>query len=160
MRRISEYCELDRNFPKLPTGELSRQFNSKFFYNLEKKRQDEMILSIKNNQNVILDRCFLSCVAFDYAIGYKINLNWKKTKDEFKNFCNPDLIVYLDLTQDEMKIRRQNDLFKLPSHFTNKTFNDRYKLFFTKIILSPQVIVIKANDLIENHLAKIGEMIK
>ena len=140
---VAEYSKLI-DPSKFPDYKCRTKESIIFFIKLEKIRQKIIKEKIKEGLIPVLDRSFISCIAFDYAMckmGIKNKNFWKTTEKLFltQNFILPDIIFFFDVSQVEIKTRAKENPCKMPSFFVNVKFNQ----FFKEFIVSQHHIPVK-----------------
>jgi thymidylate kinase len=148
-------------FPKFPPKSYKRAIiSSIFFMNVEKERVADLNKLIKKHKKIILvDRTCLSCIAFDYAANHFTNLDtFSEVQKRWSGVTRiiPNLIFFMDVSQENLKKRAiaNNDVF--PSHFFDSKFNGYMVEFFKQECeRNKNIIRIDANQspkIIEKHI--------
>jgi thymidylate kinase len=131
---ISEYGVYTKGsaaFPKYPPTTLDEAIDAvNFFVKVERLRMNDFY---SDNGIVILDRTYLTCVAFDYAAshftGFDIsNESWRIWNDSPR--IEPDLILFLDVSNKELDRRLTATRHVYLPHFYQPEFNFYIRRFF------------------------------
>ncbi len=110
----------------------SKQSALPLLLNIEKRRQKEFL---DKSVNLVLDRSYLTLLAFEYAKNNDDCHNLLKNKDLLKEVINPDIIIFLDIDTQTRKDRcYDRGDFDMPSFYLDEKFNQKNKEFFQEKI--------------------------
>lgn len=109
---VEEYWEyaqkLGISFPPQPRSVSEAKNNFEFFLGLEKKRRTDLDLVVgpEESTTVILDRTYLTLVAFEAGIRALTEIDifdwsFERTLEEMNNLIRPDHILFLKLNPKE-----------------------------------------------------------
>ncbi|PIP87351.1 hypothetical protein COW81_00730 [Candidatus Campbellbacteria bacterium CG22_combo_CG10-13_8_21_14_all_36_13] len=139
-------------FPKFPPQSYEEAINAtNFFINLEKIRvMDLENMKEKSDHIILIDRTYLSCLAFDYAARHLTGFDtFTEVKELWQNNpkTTPDLLFYMDVSQENLKQRAILNNNNFPQHFFDPIFNGHMREFFHKKCDSNEnIIKINANE--------------
>lgn len=134
-RLICEYGVYSRgskSFPKYPPQTYSEALNSiSYFIDIEALRISDIL---PKDKLVVVDRTYLTCLAFDYAARHFTGFDIYKTARNSWTVANkiePDLIIFLDVSDDVLDIRIAPDKHKYLPHFYQPEFNSLMRQFYS-----------------------------
>lgn len=133
-RLIHEYGVYSRgskSFPKYPPQTYSDALDSiNYFIGLEALRISDILIEDKL---VVVDRTYLTCLAFDYAARHFTGFDIYETARNswaVANRIEPDIIIFLDVSDNELDIRITPDKHKYLPHFYQPNFNSLMRQFY------------------------------
>ncbi len=132
---IEEYVEfVTERFPCFPESREDARFGHSFFLNLEQKR----ILEIEeSDDSILLDRSIYSILAYNFAVEKMSNGEIPCFQDSIEayqdeNWLIPQICIYLDIDNEEMSLRHQDEKGYYHSIFLNNAFNAWLREFYEK----------------------------
>lgn len=154
-RVIDEYGSYTKGsaaFPAYPPKSYQEALDaSRFFIDVEKERlKDFEIMQLNNKFDfVFLDRTYLTCLAFDYAVRHFTHFDtyntvvdmWRHTQK-----IEPDFLLYMNVSQETIRRRISFRKSKCPDHLMHPEFNHHFKDFFDVNLFGKTIKHIDANQ--------------
>jgi thymidylate kinase len=138
-------------FPKFPPPSYEYALTaSKLFMGIERQRVSDLESTSPRGRLVLVDRTYLSCLAFDYAARHfsgfdtfsEVKILWSRQER-----IEPDLVFFMDVSHDHLEQRIAPHKDKFLPHFYDEKFNS-YVTEFLKLrsLEDKQVIRINADQ--------------
>lgn len=142
------YTKGSAAFPQYPPATLEEALAAiKFFIGIEQLRVNDLPIG---HEIVIVDRTYLTCLAFDYAANHFTEFDIYKESHRLwreATKIEPDLLIFLDVSDEELNRRIAPDKHVYLPHFYQPEFNYHIREFFTNLIdNNHRVVKIDANQ--------------
>jgi len=148
--KIQEYSDYaNEEYPTFPPASPAIQVENvrNYMFQLELRRLDDL-KKLKSKETVLVDRCYATSCAFDYAasvetgfdVAAEVELIWSNNADKIQ----PDKIVILDVEYQEQMRRLGTDIHRFVPILYNPAFNQRFKQYLMQNarIFSREVVII------------------
>jgi len=134
---IEEYVEFaTERFPVFPKSREFARSGHMFFLNLEQNRKAEMGDS---DRIILLDRSIFSILAYNFAVEKMSNGEIPCFQDSVNAYENedwliPEACIYLDVDDENISLRHQNEKGFYHDIFLEKTFNAQLREFYESVM--------------------------
>jgi len=164
---VGEYVEfVTERFPCFPESRDDARFGHVFFLNLEQKR----ILKIEESDGIVLlDRSIFSILAYNFAVEKMSDSVIPCFQDSIKayrdeNWLIPQVCVYLDIDDEDISLRHQDEKGHYYSIFLDNVFNAWLREFYEKAMPfhfpSLEIIRIDAHQSKQEIIAQMEEILR
>lgn len=135
---VEEYGTYTSRFPALAKTSQDLEDSLAFFQQLENLRHGYALGAIYSGKTIVLDRSFLTCCAYDFALCKNTPLEpeierMEKSWGFFKKKLIPDTIVVLYVNDAGFNSRLRKSGKKLNPPLDNRHFNANIYKYFSKL---------------------------
>ncbi len=169
VKEYSEYAGGSANFPSFPPKNKEEALrNLEFFLNLERKRHVDMESYKDKSYVMVMDRSVVSLLGFEFAQKYLGGLDiFCEAKEIIRQEPNlaPDLVVYLQTDDENIKSRLKESQRKVGDLFVDPEFNRQLRIFFEWLSARKEYPIIKIDtnkdiNTVRSELLKLTDEIK
>lgn len=119
-------------FPKYPPESYSEAVKSiSYFIDIEARRVSDIQ---HEDKLVVVDRTYLTCLAFDFAARHFTDFDiYEEARRSWASAekIEPNLIIFLDVSDEELDLRIAPDKHKYLPHFFQPSFNSFMRQFYS-----------------------------